>query len=74
MIKRFQFVLLLLVFFTIESYGYIDPGTGSYIVQIIIAAFVGASLGVKIFWGRIKGFFSNLFSGKKKDETESTEQ
>jgi hypothetical protein len=54
---------------TAWEYGYIDPGTGSYVIQIIIAALVGASLGVKIFWRNIKGFFSKLFSkGSKSQE------
>jgi len=49
-----------------HAYGYIDPGTGSYVFQIIIAAFVAVSFAVKIFWHKIKGFFSRLFSRKER--------
>lgn len=69
MIKRIQILMLLLLFFTIQGYGYIDPGTGSYIVQIVIAMVVGAGLGIKLFWKKIKDFFSNLFGGKKEETT-----
>jgi hypothetical protein len=72
MIRRFQILLILFIFFTIRGYGYIDPGTGSYIIQILIAAVVGAGLGVRLFWKRIKDFFNNLF-GKKKEEEIATE-
>jgi len=34
--------------------AYVDPGTGSFLVQGIIAALVGAGVAVKMFWGRIK--------------------
>ena len=68
MIKRFFMLAIALVFFTVEGYSYIDPGTGSYLVQIILAAFVGASLGVKLFWHKIKAFFS----GNKQTETPET--
>ena len=41
-----------------EAYAYLDPGTGSYILQILVAALFGALFMLKVFWGRIVGFFS----------------
>jgi hypothetical protein len=46
-------------------YSYIDPGTGSYIIQIVIAAFVAVSFVVKVYWLKIKGFVGRLFSKKE---------
>lgn len=37
---------------------YIDPGSGSFIVQIIAAA----ALGISFFFRSIKMFFKNLFT------------
>jgi len=48
-----------------EAYAYLDPGTGSYIFQLLIAGLLGGLLAIKIFWSSIKKFFLNLFSGKK---------
>ena len=68
-------VLLALVFPGAgEAYGgifsaYIDPGTGSLIIQILLAALVGAGFAVKIFWTKIKSFFSKVF-GKKRDDSD----
>ena len=45
-------------------FAYIDPGTGSFIIQIIIASFVGCTFAIKLFWGRIKIFVKKLFGGK----------
>ena len=36
------------------AYAYIDPGTGSFIVQGIIAAVIGAGVVFKLFWHKIK--------------------
>ncbi|MBN1697589.1 MAG: hypothetical protein JW881_08760 [Spirochaetales bacterium] len=52
------------------AYGYIDPGTGSYLLQVIIAVLLGAGLAVKIFWQKVKGFFVNLFQGKQKQQVD----
>lgn len=50
--------------------AYLDPGTGSFIFQIIIAVLFGSLFAVKLFWNSIKIFFKNLFSSriKRKDE------
>jgi hypothetical protein len=47
-----------------EFFLYIDPGSGSYLVQAIIAAILGGLFYFKRIWFRIKIFFS----GKKKEE------
>ena len=36
---------------------YIDPGSGSYLVQVIIAAVLGTLFYFKSLWFRIKSFF-----------------
>ena len=48
--------------------AYLDPGTGSLIIQMAIAGFVGGLVAVKIFWTRIRTFLRNLFSSGPKHE------
>ena len=60
-------LLIVLTFWLIlpsQAYAYIDPGTGSLIFQLIIAAFVGGLFTLKLFWHRIKKFFRSLKSEK----------
>ena len=40
------------------AYGYLDPGTGSLIVQATIAAVVGIATAMKLYWSRIKAVLS----------------
>jgi hypothetical protein len=58
-------LLLCFLLFPRLSYGYIDPGTGSYVIQLLIAAFVAISFGIKIFWKKIKAFLLKVFHKNK---------
>ena len=59
--------LYVLLLFANPAYAYIDPGTGSMLVQAVIAAVAAASVSIGIFWRRIRSFFGCLF-GRKRDE------
>ena len=37
-------------------HAYLDPGTGSMIVQSVLAVFVGALAVGRLYWSRLKGF------------------
>ena len=51
---------------------YIDPGSGSYILQMIIAAVLGVSFFFKNFWLAIKTFFTGK-KPKEKEEKDTVE-
>jgi len=67
LIDSLVLVGLLLFVLADEAYAYIDPGSGSYILQLLIAGLLGAAFAVKIYWKRIKAFFSSLFSGGQEE-------
>jgi hypothetical protein len=52
--------------------NYIDPGSGSYLVQAIIAAVLGAGFWIKASWHRIRAFFGGQKSAadQKPEEKE----
>jgi hypothetical protein len=41
-----------------DAFAYIDPGSGSIVIQVVIAALVGAGIAVKLFWEKLKYKFS----------------
>jgi O-antigen/teichoic acid export membrane protein len=51
-------------FFTSSAYAYLDPGTGSIILQAIVGAFAAFFSTIYIFWEKVKFFFRKVF---KKD-------
>lgn len=61
-------LILLWLIFPRPAYAYLDPGTGSYMLQLILAALLGAAFAVKVFWNDIKTFFRNLLAGKNAHE------
>ena len=74
--RLFSRLVMILVFLTLlylaslqKAYAYLDPGTTSFILQLIIAALVGTLCTVRLFWNKIKTFFKNLFSrGQNQEE------
>jgi len=52
-----------------KELAYLDPGTGSFLLQLLLATSLGALFVIKTFWKRIKGFFTRLFSRNKADST-----
>ncbi len=57
-IARGAFLLaLLLISLPRPLAAYLDPGSGSYLLQVLVAGLLGASFAAKRFWGDIKGFF-----------------
>jgi hypothetical protein len=48
---------------------YIDPGSGSYLIQVIIAAILGAVFYFKNLWFK----FRSLFSRNKKEDQPKNE-
>jgi hypothetical protein len=47
--------------------AYLDPGSGSFLIQLLIAGIVGAGFIIKVYWKKIKGLFSKSESKKEDD-------
>lgn len=60
-----RFALILTIAF-VPTFGYVDPGTGSYLIQLLIGSFLGLIFLMRQFWSRITEFFRNLFRGKER--------
>ena len=55
-------VLFVLVFLSVlrvdaPAYAYLDPGTGSMLVQLLLGGVAGVLVVGKLYWHRIKVFF-----------------
>ncbi len=45
-----------------QAQAYLDPGSGSILIQLLIASLLGAALVLRNSWGRIISFFKRVFS------------
>ena len=62
-IKTITFITFFLLI--TNAHAYLDPGTGSFILQLILAGFATFVASVGIYFNRIKMFISKIFSTKK---------
>jgi hypothetical protein len=47
--------------------AYLDPGSGSYLLQLLLAALFGGLFALRMSWGRVKSFFRKVL--RKEDDT-----
>ena len=40
-----------------DKLAYLDPGSGSFLIQLLIAALLGIGIALRASWSKIKGFF-----------------
>lgn len=64
----FAAVLAVSLGWTKPAFAYIDPGSGSMILQGILAAVAGAGVAIAGFWGKIKAFFAGRPNAARKDD------
>ncbi len=51
--------------------AYLDPGTGSMVLQVLLASLLGGAMTIKLFWHKIKRALG--LAGRKTAEPDSTE-
>ena len=56
-----------------KSQSYLDPGSGSFFLQLLLATLMGALFLVGAYWKKVKSFVRNLFS-KRQEEQEDGDQ
>jgi len=57
-IKKPIFIMGMIIlssgFLVSDAYAYLDPASGSLVIQMIIGALVGVGITVKVYWYKIK--------------------
>ncbi|RMH09623.1 MAG: hypothetical protein D6704_00955 [Nitrospirae bacterium] len=48
--------------FASAAWAYIDPGTGSYLFQLLMAGLLGAVFAVKMAWRNVKTYLASWFA------------
>jgi len=49
------------------AHAYLDPGTGSYVVQILIGTLLGGLFALGLFWRRFVASIKRLFKRRNSD-------
>ena len=67
MIKKIVFIIILLR--PDISYAYFDPGTGSLLLQGLVAALAAAGAATTVYWNKLKSLFSKKKNDKDHNDT-----
>ena len=65
MLKNLPAIFIFSLLFCFDAYAYIDPGSGGFIFQMIMAFFAGISASVVYFWNGIMTFIKSILRQKK---------
>jgi hypothetical protein len=57
---NFIVAIMILALWVTPAYAYLDPGTGSILLQGILAGIAAVMTSISLYWGKIKSFFLNL--------------
>ncbi|MDB3932110.1 hypothetical protein N9374_03430 [Candidatus Pelagibacter sp.] len=66
-ILRLLYIFTLIVLPT-NAFAYLDPGTGSIILQAILGFIAATIASVSIYWTKFKSLISKLFNKKKENK------
>ena len=56
-------IFYIFIFSTNTAHAYLDPGTGSMVLQVVLGGIAGIAILGKLFWNRFKELFK--FNKKK---------
>jgi hypothetical protein len=56
--------LCILLILSQGAHAYIDPGSGSYFLQIALSVFLGTIYTVRVYWRRISSYLGALLVGR----------
>jgi len=57
-----------------QAYAYIDPGTGSMVLQALLAVVAVVSVSIGIFWQRFRSFLSRIFNRKNNNRSDADDR
>ena len=61
-------IFYIFIFSTSTAHAYLDPGTGSMILQVVLGGIAGIAILGKLFWNRFKELFKFNKNKNARDE------
>jgi len=67
--KVFLLITAFIVLNPSFAYAYLDPGTGSIILQAIIGFIAAAAATMSVYWEKFKSIINKIFKKNNRDNT-----
>ncbi len=72
--KFFPISFIFIYFYEINAYAYLDPGTGSIILQALVGAIAAVSSYFYFYKKKVKDFFKKFKKNKKEHQKEDSDK
>jgi len=59
--------------FSRDAHAYLDPGSGSFLLQILVAGLIAASFAIKSFFNNLKSLLAKVLPNQKKDARKNSQ-
>ncbi len=63
------FIAILLMLFISDTEAYLDPGTGSMLLQVILGGIAAVGVAIKLYWHKLRAAFGVAKKEKPEDES-----
>mgnify|MGYP001391211225 CR=1 FL=1 len=63
--KLISFFIIVVAMLPTKAFAYLDPGTGSIILQAILGFIAAAVASISIYWTKFKLFLKKIFKKKE---------
>ena len=67
--NKIFFSVIVILLYPSVSYAYLDPGTGSILLQAILGAIAAGFMTISIWWQKFKSLISKIFNFTKKKKS-----
>ena len=61
--------IVLLLIFTNQAEAYLDPGTGSMLLQVILGGVAAVGVAIKLYWHKLRVVFGMGKKERPEDDT-----
>jgi hypothetical protein len=66
---RIFIAILLLLLFLSDAEAYLDPGTGSMLLQVILGGIAAVGVAIKLYWHKLRATFGMAKKEEPEDES-----
>lgn len=62
------FITVLLLLMVTDAFAYLDPGTGSMLLQVILGGVAAVAVAIKLYWHKLRAAFGMAKKEEPEDE------
>ncbi len=63
------FITVLLILMFTDAVAYLDPGTGSMLLQVILGGIAAVGVAIKLYWHKLRAAFGMAKKEEPEDES-----